>query len=264
MAQPQHKDATLRYQQQVDNARTYVLPFIEQAIPVTEDLHVMEIGCGDGGVLVPFLQKGCRCVGVDVAPEKIALAQGFLNSYIGSGRLHLINKDIHDIDFRGELRNAFDLVILKDAIEHIPDQEKIIGCLKDLLTPRGQVYFGFPPWYMPHGGHQQLCHGKFLSMMPFIHLLPAPLYRCLLKAGGEDDGIIRELMEIKDTGISIERFERIARRQGYTVTHKQHYLINPIYKYKFGLQPLRQWAPVTYIPFFRNFITTCVYYMIKP
>jgi SAM-dependent methyltransferase len=263
MALPQHRDATLRYQQQVDNSRTYVLPFIEQAIPVTEGLRVMEIGCGEGGVLTPFLEKGCECVGVDLAPERIELAKEFLGTYVNSGKLRLIAKNIYDIDFLGEFRNSFDLIILKDAIEHIPDQEKIIGYLKNLLSPRGQVYFGFPPWYMPHGGHQQLCQGKVLSMMPYIHLLPRPLYRSLLKAGGEHDNIVRELMEIRDTGISIERFEKIVRRQGYTVTRKQHYLINPIYKYKFGVQPRKQWGPVTHIPFFRNFVTTCVYYLIK-
>jgi SAM-dependent methyltransferase len=264
MALQQHKDANLRYQQQVDNSLTYVIPFIEQAMPVTKGLRVMEIGCGEGGVLTPFLQKGCECVGVDLDPVRIVLANEFLSTYVNSGQLRLITKNIYDVDFLGEFRNYFDLIILKDAIEHIPDQSKIIGYLKNLLTPRGQVYFGFPPWYMPHGGHQQICNSRMLSMMPYIHLLPRPLYRSLLKAGGEHDSTIHELMEIKDTGISIERFERIVRQQGFTVTLKQHYLINPIYKYKFGLQPRKQWGPVTHIPFFRNFVTTCVYYLVKP
>jgi SAM-dependent methyltransferase len=263
MALQQHKDANLRYQQQVDNSRTYVIPFIEKVMPVKEGLRVMEIGCGEGGVLTPFLEKGCTCVGVDLDPVRIVLANEFLADYVSNGRLRLITKNIYDVDFLGEFRNSFDLIILKDAIEHIPDQAKIIGYLRNLLSPNGQVYFGFPPWYMPHGGHQQICRGKALSMMPYIHLLPRPLYRLLLKAGGEHESTIQELMEIKDTGISIERFERIVRQQGFTVSQQQHYLINPIYKYKFGLQPRTQWGPITKVPFFRNFVTTCVYYMIK-
>lgn len=263
MALQQHKDANLRYQQQVDNSRTYVLPFIEQAMPLVPGMRVMEIGCGEGGVLTPLLEKGCQCVGVDLDPIRIELANNFLSSYVQSGQLRLISKNIYDVDFLGEFRNSFDLIILKDAIEHIPDQSKIIGYLKNLLTPNGQVYFGFPPWYMPHGGHQQICNSKVLSMLPYIHLLPRPLYRALLKAGGEHNSTIQELMEIKDTGISIERFEKIVKQQGFTVTLKKHYLINPIYKYKFGLQPRTQWAPVTHLPFVRNFVTTCVYYLIK-
>lgn len=247
----------------MDNSRTYVIPFIEKVMPVKEGLRVMEIGCGEGGVLTPFLEKGCTCVGVDLDPVRIVLANEFLADYVSKGRLRLITKNIYDVDFLGEFRNSFDLIILKDAIEHIPDQAKIIGYLRNLLSPNGQVYFGFPPWYMPHGGHQQICRGKALSMMPYIHLLPKPLYRLLLKAGGEHESTIQELMEIKDTGISIERFERIVRQQGFTISQQQHYLINPIYKYKFGLQPRTQWGPVTKVPFFRNFVTTCVYYMIK-
>lgn len=263
MSLQHHKDANLRYQQQVDNSRNYVIPFIERAVPVKAGLRVMEIGCGEGGVLAPLLERGCHCVGVDLDTVRIALASEFLGTYVQNGQLKLISQNIYDLDFLGEFRNAFDLIILKDAIEHIPDQEKIIGYLKNLLAPEGQVYFGFPPWYMPHGGHQQICQSRVLGILPYIHLLPRPLYRALLRGFGEPDHTIQELMEIRDTGISIERFERIVKQQGYTITEKQFYLINPIYKYKFGLKPRHQWGPVAGIPFVRNFLTTCVYYLIK-
>ena len=166
MALQHHKDANLRYQQQVENSRNYVLPFIEQAVPIRPGLRVMEIGCGEGGVLSPLLEKGCVCVGVDLDVPRIELANEFLGNYVQTGQLRLITKNIYDVDFLGEFRNAFDLIILKDAIEHIPDQAKIIGYLKNLLAPKGQVYFGFPPWYMPHGGHQQICQSKVLGIMP--------------------------------------------------------------------------------------------------
>lgn len=264
MSLQHHTDATLRYQQQVDNSRNYVLPFIEQEFPEMQGLKVMEVGCGEGGVLTPLLEKGCNCVGVDLMPSRIALAEGFLSKYTATGQLRLIAKNIYDVDFLGEFHHAFDLIILKDAIEHIPDQEKIIGYLKQLLSPRGQVYFGFPPWYMPHGGHQQICQNKFLSMLPYVHLLPRPLYKGLVKAFGEEKDIVDELMDIKSTGISIERFERIVKQQQYNITRRKYYLINPIYKYKFGVNPREQFGPVAAIPFVRNFFTTCMYYMIKP
>jgi hypothetical protein len=79
---------------------------------------------------------------------------------------------------------------------------------------------------------------------------------------GEHEITIKELMEIKDTQITIERFERIVKASGLRVLYKEHYLINPIYKYKFGLQPRKQFGLITHIPFFRNFMTTCVYYSV--
>ena len=71
-------------------------------------------------------------------------------------------------------------------------------------------------------------------------------------------------MEIRDTRISIERFERICKNAGYRIQHKRHYLLNPIYEWKFGWKPIRQAAVIRAIPFVRNFLTTCVYYSITP
>ena len=48
------------------------------------------------------------------------------------------------------------------------------------------------------------------------------------------------MIEIKETGISIERFEKIVDETGYKVVNKTHYLINPIYEYKFGWKPKEQ------------------------
>lgn len=101
-------------------------------------------------------------------------------------------------------------------------------------------------------------------MVPYIHLLPKPLYKGLLRMFGEGDDVVIDLMDVKSTGISIERFERIVKRQQYKITQRRFYLINPIYKYKFGVSARVQWGPIAAIPFFRNFVTTCMYYMIKP
>jgi len=263
MSLAQHTDVQLRFRQQVINSETYVTSFIEEVFPIQAGMHVMEIGCGEGGVLVPFLKKGCRCVGVDLVAFRITLAEQFLQEYIQNGTLRLINKNIYDLDFLGEFQHSFDLILLKDAIEHIPDQDKLMGYLKNLLKPGGAIYLGFPPWYMPHGGHQQICRNKVLSMFPYIHLLPAPVYRSILKIGKESPATVKELMEIKETGISIERFQRILDQNNYTIVHKRFYLINPIYQYKFGWKPRVQFRFIAGIPFFRNFITTCVYYLVK-
>ena len=80
-------------------------------------------------------------------------------------------KDIYQVDIEKDLNGLFDIIVLKDVIEHIHDQAKLIGWMKNFLKPGGIVFFGFPPWYMPFGGHQQMCHSK-ISRLPYIHLLP--------------------------------------------------------------------------------------------
>jgi hypothetical protein len=79
---------------------------------------------------------------------------------------------------------------------------------------------------------------------------------------GEPEGVVNELMDIYDTQITIERFEKIVRNSGMKFINKRHFLINPIYKYKFGLKPRKQLGIISAIPFVRNFLTTCVYYTI--
>jgi SAM-dependent methyltransferase len=239
-----------------------VLPFIERTKPVAKGTKVLEIGCGEGGVLVPFAERGCFCIGVDLDKLRIDLAHDLLKDEIAKGQMEFMCKNVYDDDFLQRFKNYFDLIILKDTIEHIPSQEKFIPYLRNFLTEGGQIFFGFPPWYMPFGGHQQICHKKWTSKMPYYHLLPRPVYKGILKMAGEPENIIRELMDVVGTRITIERFERIVKKNGFKVLSKTHYLINPIYRYKFGLQPKKQLRFITWLPYFRDFLTTCVYYTI--
>jgi hypothetical protein len=89
------------------------------------------------------------------------------------------------------------------------------------------------------------------------------LYKGLLGLGGEGPKTIDDLLEIKATGISIERFERICREQQFTIERKSLYFINPNYETKFGLKPRLQWPVIAAIPFIRNFFVTAGYYLIR-
>ena len=70
---------------------------------------------------------------------------------------------------------------------------------------------------MPFGGHQQMAKSKLLSKLPWFHLLPKSIYKKILSWGGQDPITLNEFMEIKDTGISIERFERIVKQNQFQI-----------------------------------------------
>lgn len=255
-----HEDRKRYFDIQVLNAGKYVIPFIEEKFPVKSGMRVLEIGCGEGGVLKAFINKGCEGVGVELDAPRIANAKKFLPEDIEAGRLRFVVKDIYEVDTAKDFNGLFDIIVLKDVIEHIHDQAKLIGRMKHFLKPGGIVFFGFPPWYMPFGGHQQICRSK-ISRLPYVHLLPRGMYKWMLKRNNES---VDELMEIRDTGISIERFEKICKKEGYAIAHQRHYLLNPIYEWKFGWKPRRQSVIIKAIPFIRNFFTTCVFYIIQP
>lgn len=263
MALEHHSNHKLRFQQQVDNAANYVLPFIEQSLLVAPGLNVLEIGCGEGGVLKPFFDRGCNCIGVDLDQMRIDLAQEFLNEEMKTGRMLIMNKNVYDDDFKTPYHEYFDLIILKDVIEHIHNQEAFMPFMKTLLKPGGHIFFGFPPWQMPFGGHQQIAQKKWTSKLPYYHLLPMGIYKALLNMAGENQQTIDSLVDVKETGISIERFERITRASGYAVVQRQWYLFNPIYIYKFGLKPRKQYFLFGAIPYLRNYLTTCAYYLVQ-
>lgn len=254
-----HQDRKRYFDIQVINAQKWVIPFVEEKFVLNPGSQVLEIGCGEGGVLKAFVDKGCTGVGVEFDKSRIDNASNWLQEDIAARRIQFVTKDIYQTTPQ-EL-GSFNLIILKDVIEHIHDQQKLINRLQDFLKPGGAIFFGFPPWQMPFGGHQQLCRNKLTSKLPYYHLLPRPLYKAILKKWGEP---VDELLEIKDTGISIERFEKIVKQTHYRIVNKRFYLINPIYEWKFGWKAREQIFLLGSIPFLRNFFTTCVYYLITP
>ncbi len=245
---------------QAQNSRSYIVPFIEKYKPVQPGMRVLEIGCAEAGVLKAFTEKGCITVGVELDEPRLVLAREFMKAELDNGQISFVSKDIYKVDIQQELNGTFDIIILKDVIEHIHNQEKLIAWMKSFLNPGGVIFFGFPPWQMPFGGHQQVMTNKFLSKLPYFHLLPMPVYKWVLKTFKQD---VAAFAEIKETGISIERFEKIAGDTGYKVANKTHYFINPIYTFKFGWKPKLQSAIISAIPWVRNFFTTCVYYLIS-
>lgn len=256
-----HSDRKRYFEMQIENAEKYVLPFIEKKFPVKMGMRVLEIGAGEGGVLKAFVNKGCTGVAVELDSTRVRAGKQWLNEDIEKGKLSFFVNDIYKSSVE-TLGGRFDIIVLKDVIEHIHDQEKLISWLHSFLKPGGVIFFGFPPWQMPYGGHQQMCeHG--LSKMPYIHLLPVALYRWLLKLFKEHPSNIDNLLEVKETGISIERFEKIIRKTNYITLEKTHYAINPIYQYKFGWKPRKQFSFIQALPYVRNYLTTCVYYLVK-
>jgi 2-polyprenyl-3-methyl-5-hydroxy-6-metoxy-1,4-benzoquinol methylase len=102
---------------------------------VSQDLSgkcVLEVGCGSGGILIPFTEIGADVIGID-----------FDDTYMEAGRkrgLNLIGRSIYEF----QTATKFDLIILKDVIEHLPDLNLVLQKLKRLLSESGSVYIQVP------------------------------------------------------------------------------------------------------------------------
>ncbi len=257
--QERHLNKEKYFEEQAFTSQKYVIPYLMPYFKPGLGMRVLEIGCGEGGNLKPFIEAGCKATGVDLSENKIENGRRFYNNHPNARRIELIWEDIYNLEVP---EKPYHLIFMRDVIEHIHNQEKFMHFVKRFLAPDGFFFLAFPPWQNPFGGHQQICSNRFLSRLPWFHLLPAKWYASMLKSGGEPIARIESLLEIKQTGLSLERFESILKKGNYTIVKKNLFLINPNYEVKFGLRPRPAPKWLQKIPSLRNFFTTSAYYLI--
>jgi len=213
-------------------------------------------------LLSAFIAKGCRVTGVDLRQASIDTALGRYPQQVAEGTARFLVKNIYDFD---PAQERFDVILFKDSIEHIHGQEEIMRHVRQYLKPGGVVWFGFPPWAMPFGGHQQIIwQNRYLSRLPWYHLLPRRAYQHVLQEANLPDEYVAELLDIHDCGISTQRFQRIAARAGYRTVRRTIWFLNPIYRQKFGFGPIPQFGWLGGIPGLRDMLSTAVYYTLTP
>lgn len=259
--QRRHLDRESYFRELANTSREFYLPYLSHFCQIGASINVLEVGCGEGGNLVPFAQSGCRVTGVDIAECRIGEAREYFSGI--SSNSTFVCRDFMEYPVPGREEDKYDVILLHDVIEHVPVKEQFLSHIKRFLKPAGVLFVGFPAWQMPFGGHQQICRSRLCSHLPFIHLLPNPLYKLLLKLCGEKADTVNELMNIKDCRTSIELFERLIRKCGFSVADRKLWLINPHYKQKFHLSPLLLPHWMWRLRYVRNFLTTSCWYVLS-
>ena len=219
--------------------------------------NILEIGCGEGGNLLPFAELGCKVTGIDRAASRIHQAETFFTASGYKGEFTTTDF------FNFSSASRYQLILIHDVIEHISNKEEFFRCLSPLLAKRGIIFWGFPSWQMPFGGHQQICHNRFVSSLPFIHLCPGILYRFLLRCFHETPSCIEELSDIKRCRMTIDTFEQLAEKYGYEITDRQLWFINPHYQQKFHLRPRKLYPVLAQLKYIRNYFSTSCFYITR-
>lgn len=256
--QKRHTDRYRYFREEAATTEKYFIPYLSEFIDVG-DISVLEVGCGEGGNLLPFARRGCRVVGVDLSEQRVRQAESFFSRECAAGTF--VCDDV--MHYRGDGR-LFDLIVCHDVVEHIPEKGKMLLALKRLLAPGGRLFVAFPAWQMPFGGHQQIACSWVVSHLPFVHLLPELAFSLMLRLFGEDASKINELIGIRRTRCTVEIFEREAAYAGYTVCDRRLWLVNPHYEVKFGLRPIRLCRQLSALPYIRNFMASSCFYVVRP
>lgn len=250
------------YTELAHTSEEYILPYIEHFHKLSCKDSVLEIGCGEGGVLFPFAARNCKITGIDISKGKIENASLFFEKRRLPGKFFVNNVLEDNTDIAGK---AFDIIIAHDVIEHIEPEckRRFMDMIGKYTAQDGIIYIGFPAWQMPFGGHQQTCSNTISSKMPFTHLLPIKAYQAYLRICGEDDGRIAELTSIYRSRMTIEKFETLCSDTGFEILDRTLWLINPHYKAKFNLAPLKLPFFISVIPHLRNLFSTSCFYILK-
>ena len=113
----------------------YIIPYIEAVCSISPEMVIGEIGCGEGGNLRPFLDRGHKVIGIDLSQSKIENGISYYAEHPLKHNLTLIAEDIYDSD--PTLIPKFDIIIMRDTIVHIPNQAVFLKRVRDFAQVKG-------------------------------------------------------------------------------------------------------------------------------
>jgi methionine biosynthesis protein MetW len=100
---------------------------------VRPNTHVLDIGCGKGGLL-QYLRDtiDCRVTGLDVSDDAVTACK--------EKNIEAIKCDVEEDDIPG----TYDVIILSAILEHLIDPLEVLYKLRDNLNDNGELIIGVP------------------------------------------------------------------------------------------------------------------------
>ena len=243
------------YQEQHWYGKNFLFDFIGDIN--VQDKHILEIGCAEAGLLKFYQDKGANCSGLELSDVRYNNAV-LLND---SNRMNIFQADICDPkSYSIVLQNKYDLIIIRDVIEHIKHKEKALKNIYNLLKPNGKLFVSFPPKYCAYAGHQQTIPVIF-GKLPYIHLLPNFLYERYLYLIRCPDHKIKYLLRTKQTRVSIYKMRKILAAIGFNIIKETKWFLRPAYSFRFGLPKLKNRLSI--FPIFNEIFTNGVLYLLE-
>tara|TARA_B100000686_G_scaffold144444_1_gene151884 strand:- start:2871 stop:3716 length:846 start_codon:yes stop_codon:yes gene_type:complete len=214
-----------------------------------ERKRMLEVGPAEAGLLHYFQSLGAECTGIELSPLRFSHSQ-LLDK---DSNIKLEKGDICDSSsYRNIISDHFDVIIIRDVIEHIDNKLMALNNMYQLLSPKGRLFISFPPRYCPFAGHQQTVNNG-LCKIPYLHLLPNPIYKSYLRLFGHPYSGIEYLIATKRTRISIKRMERLFQLSKFDVLKTGLFFSRPAYQFRYGIPTLRN--PVGSLPGLREIFT---------
>ncbi len=138
-----------------------------------QELKVIDVGCGYGHTTIELAKQCHYVVGIEPAAELYRFAIQ-LKVESGLTNIEFRQQSIYELT---EVE-AYDLVVLDNVFEHLPDQRLALAKISQILKPGGVVYILTPNKLWPIEPHYHL---------PFLSYLPLPLANYYLRITGRGE-----------------------------------------------------------------------------
>lgn len=148
----------------------YLRRLIRKFFPTDKQSSVLDLGCGDGGLLFAAQELGYRqLIGVDLSPEQVKVARARELTQIHHAEIiPFLSKQEPD---------TFDLVVTFDVIEHLTKKELmvVIGQVHRILRNGGRWIIHVPNGQSPFFG--RIRYGDFTHEIAFTQRSLASVLR---------------------------------------------------------------------------------------
>ena len=239
-----------------------LIPWLERHKALPMNAAVCEIGCGEGGVLLAFAERGTSyALGTDImgllleqVSAPIAEQLGLTVEYAGHD---VINDEIPE-----PWQERFDVVLMRDVIEHLDDAGAALRNIARIMKPGGVILITFPPYTSAYGGHQQLL-GTTMGNLPFVHMLPHVWFNKIVAKG--DPMNTEEVRRLHEIRCSAKGIERAAANAGFENVDERFFGLRPVFRWKYDRKiPTLELTRVKGMPFVRALAMEAAYIFRKP
>lgn len=98
---------------------------------ITKDDRILDIGCGDGGLIYALYKMGYKHVtGIDP----------YLHTEIQNGNMHLLKKSVSQLD----QNIKFDVIMMHHSFEHVTNPSETLKKIRSLLSKNGTCIIRIP------------------------------------------------------------------------------------------------------------------------
>jgi 2-polyprenyl-3-methyl-5-hydroxy-6-metoxy-1,4-benzoquinol methylase len=128
--------------------------------PKTRSFRALDAGCGVGIYAVHLAGRfpGARLVGFDLSPLQVTAATDLAARFEVSDRVEFRTGDLTDPSLKARLGGGWDVILLAEILEHLPEPAPVLSMLRDMAAPGAQLIVSVPQWTPDDHGEPWIYH----------------------------------------------------------------------------------------------------------